>query len=310
MKIAVVCDKNINNEEKKMINAIKDAISKKYKCEIVRFDEDFLRKINKYDFVFNLSNKGGKEVKQVHVPSVLDFLGIPYTSSNTFTHAICLDKITTKIIMKQYNIPTPDFYVVDVGEIPNYIDGKYIVKPPREGSAKGITKDSIVDNLEDLKKQVKKIHDEFSQPALVEKFIDGREFSVGVIGNKKPEVLPILEIDFSSLPKELERFYSYRVKHYYGEQTRYICPANLDVDLEKKIKYYAQKLFRVLNLRDYARMDLRIKGGEIYFLEVNSMPQLVPVYSDITKMAKAAGCDYDKLVLKILEISMERWGLL
>jgi D-alanine-D-alanine ligase len=157
---------------------------------------------------------------------------------------------------------------------------------------------------------VKYIHEEFKQPALVEEFIDGTELSVGIIGNGDSlEVLPILEIDFSTLPEGLERFYSYNVKHNYGEMTNYICPARISNNVKEKLEFYAKKLFRVLNLRDYARMDVRIRDDEIYFLEVNSAPQLVPVYSDITKMAKAAGYEYDDLILKILEISMERWGL-
>lgn len=311
MKIAIVCDKNINDEEKRMVEAVKNAVSKKYNCEVVQFDENFINKIKDFDFVFNLSNKGGKETIQVHVPALLDLLNIPYTSSNAYSHSLCLDKITTKIIMQHYNIPTPRFYVYDLGQIPEKIDnGTFIVKPPREGSARGISKDSVVDNLKALQKMVKYIHEEFKQPALVEEFIDGTELSVGIIGNGDSlEVLPILEIDFSTLPEGLERFYSYNVKHNYGEMTNYICPARISNNVKEKLEFYAKKLFKVLNLRDYARMDVRIRDDEIYFLEVNSAPQLVPVYSDITKMAKAAGYEYDDLILKILEISMERWGL-
>lgn len=310
MKIAIVHDIDLNEEEIKMVESVKNAISKKYDCELVPFDENFINKIKSYDFVFNLSNKGGKETKQLHVPALLDKLGIPYTASNAYSHALCLDKITTKIIMNFHNIPTPTFMYFDIGELPDKIDENkvYIVKPPREGSARGITRNSVVNNLEDMKKQVKKIHEEFKQPALVEEFIDGMEVSVGLIGNDDNlEVLPILEIDFSSLPEGLERFYSYEVKHKFGELTNYVCPARISDELKEKLEFYAKKLFKALSLRDYARMDVRIRENEIFFIEVNSLPQLVPVYSDITKMAKAAGMEYDDLILKILERAIKRY---
>ncbi|MBO8160847.1 MAG: ATP-grasp domain-containing protein [Thermosipho sp. (in: Bacteria)] len=309
MRIAIVFEKDLNAEEKKMVESVKNAIEKKFECKLVPFDENFMEKITNYDFVFNLSNKGGKETKQIHVPALLDLLNIPYSSSNAYSHSLCLDKITTKIMMKYHNIPTPSFEYFEIGELPESMDDKvYIVKPPREGSARGITRDSVVNNIEDLREQVLKIHKEFNQPALVEEFIDGTEVSVGLIGNgEEIEVLPILEIDFSVLPEGLERFYSYNVKHNYGEQTNYICPARIPNDIKEKLEFYAKKLFKVLSLRDYARMDVRIRNNEIYFLEVNSMPQLVPIYSDITKMAEAAGMSYDDLILKILEVSMKRY---
>ncbi|SHH33117.1 D-alanine--D-alanine ligase family protein [Thermosipho atlanticus] len=309
MKIAIVHEINLNEEEKKMVESVKKALSKKYECELVPFDETFISRIKDYNFVFNLSNKGGKETKQLHVPAILDALNIPYTASNAYSHSLCLDKITTKIIMKYHNIPTPEFMYFDIGELPEKIDDKiYIVKPPREGSAKGITRESVVDNLEDMRKQIKKIHEEFKQPALVEEFIDGMEVSVGLIGNDEDlEVLPILEIDFSSLPEGLERFYSYNVKHNYGEQTNYVCPARIPEQIKNSLEKYAKKLFKVLSLKDYARMDVRIRNGNIYFIEVNSLPQLVPVYSDITKMAEAAGITYEDLIMKILESAMRRY---
>ncbi|QTA37875.1 ATP-grasp domain-containing protein [Thermosipho ferrireducens] len=307
MRIAVVHDCDISDEERLMVDSVYSAISKKYDCVKIAFDDDFVKKIKNFDYVFNLSNKGGKETKQMHVPAVLDKLGIPYTGSNAYSHAVCLDKITTKIILRHYGIPTPDFEVYNIGDTPIDIKKVSIVKPSREGSAKGITRDSVVDNIEDLRKQVEKVHREFKQPALVEEFIDGIEVSVGLIGNNKNlEVLPILEIDFSTLPENLERFYSYEVKHYYGEQTNYVCPARIDKNVEEKLKDYARKVFKVLSLKDYARMDVRIRDDEIYFLEINSLPQLVPVYSDITKMAEAAGYSYDELILKILEVSFKR----
>lgn len=296
-----------------MIMSVVNALKLKYDAVVIPFDENFIRNIRHVDFVFNLSTHGGKETRQVHVPAILDYLGIPYTGPSAYAHSICMNKGTTKIILQKYSIPTPDFMIFEKGELPPEdlkVDGKYIVKPIREGNAKGVTEKSVVDNLEDMRELVERIHVEFNQAALVEKFIDGKELSVGLLGNVGPknelEVLPILEIDFSTLPEGLERFYSYRVKHMYSEQTNYVCPARITEELKIKISEYAKKIFKVLNLRDYARMDLRVRGDEIFFLEVNSMPMLVPVYSDILKMANAKGMSYNDFVTKIFEIAYRR----
>lgn len=312
VRIAVVHDLNPTKDEEQMIISVLNALKLKYDAVAIPFDENFIRNVKNVDFVFNLSTHGGKETRQVHVPAILDYLGIPYTGPSAYTHSVCMNKGTTKIILQKYLIPTPDFMIFDIGELPEEInvDKKYIVKPIREGSAKGLTEKSVVDNLEDMIDAIKKIHDEFEQAALVEEFIEGMELSVGLVGNLNPvndlEVLPILEIDFSTLPEGLERFYSYRVKHLYGEQTNYVCPARISQEIEEKIKNYARKIFKVLNLKDYARMDLRVKNDKIFFLEVNSMPMLIPVYSDILKMASAKGISYDDLIIKIFETAYKR----
>jgi len=310
IRIAVVHDLNPSREEEQMITSVVNALKLKYDAVIIPFDENFIRNIRHVDFVFNLSTHGGKETRQVHVPAILDYLGIPYTGPSAYAHSICMNKGATKIMLQKYSIPTPDFMIFEEGDLPGNlkIDKKYIVKPIREGSAKGVTEKSVVDNLEDMRRMVKRIHVEFKQAALVEEFIDGKELSVGLVGNvgDELEVLPILEIDFSTLPEGLERFYSYRVKHMYGEQTNYVCPARIGEKLVNKIGEYAKKAFKVLNLRDYARMDLRVIGDEVFFLEVNSMPMLVPIYSDILKMAYAKGISYNDFIIKIFETAYKR----
>ncbi|MGJ8455461.1 D-alanine--D-alanine ligase family protein [Pseudothermotoga sp. U03pept] len=301
MKIAVVYDRsNLERSREVMVFSVYEALSKKYDVELLAFEDRFFERINRFDFVFNLSTAS----RQLHVPAVLELLKIPYTGSDPLAHAICIDKVKTKIILSQCGVPTAPFVAIEPNELVPQIDFyPAIVKPSREGSAKGLSKDSVVNDYDSLRKKVQEIHQQFRETALVERFIDGREFSVGILEN---EVLPILEIDFSSLPPELEKFYSHRVKHEYGEQTRYICPAQIDRDLEKQIKDYALKTFKILGLRDYARIDLRVKDDQIYFLEVNSLPMLTPNYSDIIKMAQAAGYSYEELIYKILDSAKKR----
>ncbi|HBT39384.1 MAG: D-alanine--D-alanine ligase [Thermotoga sp. 50_1627] len=294
MKVAVVYDlENLDESRVKMVDSVCEALSKYHDVEKLPFGDNFIERVKTFDAVFNLSTAH----LQMHVPAILDVLKIPYTGSSPLAHALCTDKILTKIVLQHHGIPTPRFFVVPIGEEPDSLDfSPAIVKPPRQGSAKGIHADSVVENVEALKRAVRRVHEQFREPALVEEFIEGKELSVGIVAE---EVLPILEIDFSTLPDGLERFYSYRVKHYYGEQTCYICPARIDENLRRKIEHYARMAFKALNLRNYTRMDLRVRGDEVYFLDVNSLPMLTPNYSDIVKMAEAAKLSYEELILKI-----------
>jgi len=312
-KITIAHDVELDGHKSEMLDAVENALKRHFEVERIPFDEDFFQKVKSAEFVFNLSTAGGRDSRQLHVPAVLDLLGIPYTASSALAHALCIDKSVTKVVLQHSGIPTPRFSVIKPGDRleDTDIDVGYpaIVKPVREGSAQGLWKDSVVNDVEELKRAVKRIHDNFREPALVEEFVDGREFTVGLIGNGEDlEVLPILEIDFSHLPKGVERFYSYRVKNEIDHYLRFHCPAELDPELERRIHRGCKAAFRVLELRDYARMDVRVRNGEYYILEVNSLPLLVPVYSDITKMAEAAGYGYEGLIMKILEASFKRYG--
>lgn len=141
-----------------------------------------------------------------------------------------------------------------------------------------------MESVDDMQKAVSRIHERFEQAALVEDSLK-KEFTVGIVNS---EVLPIMEIDFSSLPDHLETFYSYRVKQFHGDETNYICPAKISRREEKVVSEFSMRVFQVLDLKDYCRIDLKIDDeGKIYFLEVNSLPLLVPDYSDIVKMAEA-----------------------
>lgn len=313
--VGIVHDKVLDKNKEKMVEGVFNALSKKYEVIKIPFDEKFFENIKKVQFVFNLATSGGKEGRQIHVPAILDILGIPYTGSSAFVHTICLDKFITKLVLSFYGISTPKFTLIKENEL-DYFEKNFnlsfpvIVKPVREGGALGLTKDSVVYDIEGVKREAKKIHNEFYEPALVEEFIEGKEITCGIIGNNDEiEVLPFLEIDFYSLPKDIEKFYSYRVKNEI-EDLKYFCPARLDEKEEKELKEGVMKAFKALNLRDYTRMDTRIKDKKYYILEVNSLPLLVPGYSDILKMAEKANYSYDSFILKIFEIALKRYGFL
>ncbi len=310
--IGIVHDKILDENKKLMVQSVSFSLRKKYDVIEIPFDENFFENIKKVQFVFNLSTSGGKEGRQIHVPAILDILGIPYTGSSAFVHTLCLDKFITKLVLSHYKISTPPFLLVKEEELNSFeqnfnLSFPVIVKPVREGGARGLTKNSVVYKIEDVKKEAEKIHKEFNEPALVEEFIDGKEVTVGIIGNgEEIEILPFLEIDFYSLPDDIEKFYSYRVKNEIKD-IKYYCPARLTKEEEENLKNGVIKAYKALNLRDYTRIDTRIKDGKYFILEVNSLPLLVPNYSDILKMAEKAGFNYEDFILKILEIAIKRY---
>ena len=313
LKIAVVVDEVLDENKKKMLDSVKKALSKEYEVEVLKFGENFMREIKSYDLAFNMSTSGGKDTRQLHVPAVLDLMGIPYTGAPASTHALCMDKSFTKAILEKYGINTAGFFVVHPSEsVPDHdLEYPLIVKPVREGSSKGLRKESVVSDIESLKRAVRWIHENFNEAALVEKFIDGKEVTIGLLEEENGlRVFPIIEIDFSSLPEGVEKFYSDRVKNQgYDKYVTYHIPAGLSKSMENTLKDMAKRVFKVLGLRDYARMDVRIKNDKYYVLDVNSLPLLVPGYSDILKMAEADGLSYDDLILKIVQSARRRYGI-
>jgi D-alanine-D-alanine ligase len=169
----------------------------------------------------------------------------------------------------------------------------------------------VVENVSDLKKRVRYIFQEFDQPALVEEYIEGRELNVGLLGYKKPIVLPISEIDFSGLTKDMRRIVSYDAKWMQGTVaytgTKGVCPAKLAPEIEARLKDISLRCFRIFGLRDYARVDFRLRPGddEPYVLEVNPNPDI----SDDAGFARSArtyGLSFDQTVAKIVESALER----
>lgn len=311
MKIGITYNYPHNEEYGLMVEEIAKVFRKKgYYVVLIPIIENFIERIKEVNFVFNLFT-GGKETKQILIPSICDYYGIPYIGSNAYTHAICINKGLTKIILSHYNISTPNFFIVNPGEnIPENFNLSFplFVKPNEEGSGKGIESTSLIMNIENLILRINYIHKKFNEPALIEEFIEGKEISIGVIGNREElEILPLLEIDFSELPDGIEKFYSERVKKEYGDKIRYFCPARIDKDIEEKIKSIAKKTFKILNIRDFMRMDIRVKGNKIYVLDINSLPLLIPNYSDILKMAEAKEYSYKQFIWRIFNIAIERY---
>lgn len=250
--------------------------------------------------VFNMAYGIQGESRYTHIPSLLEMLGIPYVGSNPSGHALALDKVITKIIMQKNGISTPDFWVFNSAQDDmSAVKFPVIVKPKMESVSFGLR---VVYNHDDLCEAVNFVVTEFQQQALVEQFIRGREFCVGVIGNSPVEAFPILEIDLENDPDAIQT-----VDDKKSAPKRKICPANIDEDLARRMQQESIDAFKALQLRDFARVDIRMdENGNIYLLEINSMASLGATGSYVAA-AKVAGFDYCALVNKMLDVAAVRY---
>ena len=272
---------------------------------------------NSVDIVFNIAEGANSRFRESEVPALLDFLGIPYTGSNSFSLALALNKAMSKRIFRCEGIPTPEFQVFNSIQAPLNPKLKFplIVKPNFEGSGKGISSASVVRNKDELYRQIEKTLSGYKQEALVEEFIEGKELTVGVISNGKTMVLPILEIDFSTCKESGEYFYSWKMKEFQGNKEMgcvpsFFCPGRLSDEVTALVKETALKAHKALGCLDMSRTDIRLSQDNVpYVLEVNPLPGLDPKESNFPKIVKAAGIEYKDLIKSILESAIERYGL-
>jgi D-alanine-D-alanine ligase len=269
---------------------------------------------NRVDMVFNIAEGIKGKFRESEVPAILDYLDIPYTGSNSFSLALALNKSLTKKILKAENIPTPDFQTFIRGdeELRPELKFPLIVKPNREGSAKGIDKTNVVRTRSELYEKIREVITVYRQEALVEEFIEGRELTVGILENGKVSILPVLEIDFSNCRNSGEYFYSWKMKEFQGNAEMgltpvFHCPAKLSAETEKKVKEVALKTHRAVGCFDLSRTDIRLdKLNTPYVLEINPLPGLNPKDSNFPAMAYAAGMKYEDLIEAILLSASER----
>ena len=270
----------------------------------------------KIDLVFNLAEGIYGKDRELQMPAMLEMLQIPYTGSSPLTHAFSLNKAKAKEIFLANNIPTAVFQSVDNLDFILKKELKFpvIVKPVAEGSSMGITNQSVVYDEISLKKQVKKILKVFNEPALIEPFLEGREFSISMLGNP-PVILPIIESNHKILPKKYLPLDSYEVKWFFEEEGHsdyLICPAKIDKKLENKIKKICYKVWEVLNVVDWCRIDIRCdRDNNPYVLEINSPAGITPPEVSMTSYfplsARTAGIDYKGLLKMIVETALKRY---
>lgn len=297
------------------IKAIKQALERAgYTTELLEADEQFPERVKqaKVDMVFNIAEGLRGRGREAQVPALLSMLNIPYTGSDETTLCIALDKALTKRILTTYHVPTPHYSVVGRnGTVKaDNLTFPVIVKPNAEGSSKGISDVSIVENSKALHALCRENIRLYKQDMLLEEYVKGREFTVGLLGNgDNVRVFSPMEIIYKRPTQGNYCVYSYNVKLHYKEEVDYMCPAKLDSAIESEIRDVAKRVFIALGCRDLARVDFRLsESGKPYFIEINPLPGLTPSYSDYPELAQLCGVGYDELIVSILREAIKRYG--
>ncbi len=264
------------------------------------------------DLAFNIAEGFHGEAREARVPALLELLGIPYTGSGVLALVLALDKARSKQVFRAAGVPTPNFQLFSRADEPlePRLHFPLIVKPNREGSAKGIWASSVVHHETGLRIQIQKVLDRYNQEILVEEFIDGTELTVGILG--PDQVLPVLEIDFSECVPSGEFFYSWRMKEFQGNKDlhlnpRFWCPARLPDSVTEGVGAVALRAAKAVGYRDISRVDIRLSSDGIPFvLEVNPLPGLDPEESNFPMISKAAGIPYEALLAHLVRLALER----
>lgn len=305
--------KDIEFDGPSVINGIRNTLLELgHEVTLIEADENAYLKLkklrNKVDLVFNIAEGLSGDARESQIPLFCEMLGIPYTHSSPTVHAIKLDKEFTEYLIKGAGL----------SKVPGHSEFPLMVKPNKEGSSKGIMDANVVRNQNELEERIKVLNEKIGGEVLVEEYIDGREFTVSVLGNENPEVLPIVEQKFDFLPKGMNKIASYELKWFYEDSLKnieeaYDCPAKIDAELEKKLKDTSIAIYKFLGVRDCARLDYRLdEKGDLYFLEINTLPGINPdpnVISYFPLSARKAGMSYKDLIGKIILLASKRYGL-
>ncbi len=279
--------------------------------------DDLWGPLTRYDpnewLIFNLCESiRNKTYLEPYIISVFEHLGFRYTGSNRRTLALCLNKARAKEILQAHGIPTAPYQVFTPYTIDCRIKFPLIVKPVSEDASIGITLNSVVHDERGLRRQVRYLWDKYHEPALCEEFIEGREFNVTVLGNESPRVLPLSEINFRHIDNPFARIVSFRAK-WVPTSEEYLktpptCPARISEALRIKIEDVARRAYTAMGLRDYGRVDIRVKNGTPYVLEVNPNADLSPD-AGIARAARVAGMSYADLADEIVRLAARRYRM-
>ncbi|MBP6179384.1 MAG: hypothetical protein KA473_16420 [Anaerolineales bacterium] len=281
------------------------------------------------DICFNIAEGLGGDAREAQVPALLEMLAIPYTGSRVLANGISLDKTLTKRIWRDRRLPVAPFQEFITGDeaLRAELNFPLFVKPAREGTGMGVDLKAIVNNEKELRERAMYIINTYQQPALVETFLPGREFTVGILGradsklySRHPEWyekdgfhrFPVLELDSSRSVTPWVYGLEAKSKDVGADGSPgYFCPAEIEPELEKKLKYLALRAHQLINTLDVSRTDIRLdEEGNPRVMEINTLPGLTPNYSDLCLQAAAEGIKYEDLVLDILYLGASRWGML
>jgi D-alanine-D-alanine ligase len=295
--------------------------------DVVRLEatDDFPQRLREArpDIVFNIAEGLRGPNREAHVPAICEFYGIPYSGSDPFTLALCLDKARTKEILRAHRVPTADWILVRSarelaerrGQLRRY---PLFAKPVHEGSSKGITERNLVSSARELEAIVVELLERYQQPVLVETFLPGAEFTCGVLGNgAEARVLPLVGMNFRALPAGALPIYGFEAKWLWDRPDEpldiFECPARIADELRAEIEQVVTRTFLALGCRDWSRIDVRLDAaGRPNVVEVNPLPGILPDPADnscLPKAARAAGLDYDALIGACLNAAAARHGV-
>ena len=285
-----------------------------YDVERIGNAKNLVKKIaagERWDIVFNIAEGVEGRNRESQVPAILEMYGIPYTGSDALAMGVTLDKAVAKMVLAYHGLSTPRF--VEASSDKDLKDFKLkfpvIVKPSEEGTSKGISSDSVAADIAGVKKRVEELVKKYNQPALVEEFINGQEFTVAVIGNDPPEVLPPVQILVNGKADLGDEFYTHTRASADNNEIAYVCPSKAPKALIKKIEALALASYKAIGCRDLGRIDIRVdREGVPYFLECNPLPHLGSI--DVFPLvAEASGRTYPQIIIDILEHGLQRYKL-
>ncbi len=291
----------------------KSLIELGYQVQIIKVGPDLLTKLEKAqpDAIFNVATGYHTKKDQANIAAMLELSEIPFTGSSSSAHMAGLLKHIAKMTFKAYGVPTPKFKVIhNTRELSESFPGRIkklpvpvIVKPASEGSSIGITTESVTQDPVGAKSLAANLLHSLRSPVLIEEYLPGREFTVALVGYPEPTVLPVEEIVFH----EASNMYTYDVKA--RDNVKPVCPAPISNKLNKAIKSTAKKAFEAIGCRDIARVDIRLsEDGQPFVLEINTLPGLMPNYSEVPRIAEKAGISYRGLIDIILQGALKRKG--
>ncbi|MFC2034860.1 ATP-grasp domain-containing protein [Chloroflexota bacterium] len=262
------------------------------------------------DVIFNITEAEGGRSRESFVPAVAEMLGLPYTGTDAVGLGLSLDKYLTKVIANHNNIPTPSFFRIDhLSELHTEqhaietLGYPLFIKPVTGGSSRGIRQSARAESFESLRSEIEWILESCQDSALIETFVPGREFNVGLLETDSLRCLPVAELRLNNA--DPNAFYSYELKSIHRKEI--ICPADIPQATSQEMQNYALRLFNALHCRDLARIDFRQgTDGTIYFLEINPLPGLSPFYSIFPKQAEAAGINTKTLIELLIRNALAR----
>lgn len=293
-------------------------------------DESFFDTVRETrpDFCFNMAEGLRGDSRESHVPAMLELLGIPYTGAKVLANALSLDKGMAKMIWRENGLPTAPFQLFHHAQVAldAALTFPLFVKPVREGSGMGINARSIVHTEAELRAQAAWVLATYHQPALVETYLPGREFTVGLVGNTLApgatprsdfydargfHLFPVLELDTQR--GAVKGIYNAEAKSYALDDVNapgYLCPADIPASLRDTLFRLTIRAFAALGGLDVGRVDFRLGAdGQPYLVEINTLPGLNPLVSDMVIVARAEGVPYEMLINEILDLARGRYGM-